>query len=121
MCKELKKEIKEALNLPRAERRKMERKLQKKYNDKSIRIKKGTEFKKTKNELTRDQRRVLVKDKDLLKEVMKIIKKYLPELTNLFSKLTDKRHKSYVTYKMRTIILTKIIALICGITTMTII
>ena len=119
MCKELEKEIKEALNLPRAERRKVERKLQKKYDDKSIRIKKGTEFKKTKNELTREQRRALVKDKDLLKEVMKIIKKYLPELTNLFSKLTDKRHKSYVTYKMRTIILTKIIALICGITTMT--
>ena len=35
MCKELEKEIKEALNLPRAERRKVERKLQKKYDDKS--------------------------------------------------------------------------------------
>ena len=54
MCKELKKEIEEAKNLPRAERRKVERKLQKKYNDKSIRIEKGTKFKKAKNELTRE-------------------------------------------------------------------
>ena len=35
---ELKKEIEEAKSLGRSERRKQERKLQKKYNDKSIRI-----------------------------------------------------------------------------------
>lgn len=118
MEKELKKEILESQNLSRTERRKKERKLQKKYNDKSIRIKSGKTFKKSES-LTREQRRELLKDKNLLKELLKIIKKYFPELTTLFSQLTEKRHKSYITYKMRTIIMTRLLALLCGITTMT--
>ncbi len=69
--------------------------------------------------LSRKDRGNLIKEKDLLCEILKIIKKYLPQLTNLFNKLTDKRHKSYVIYKMRTIIMTRLFALICGITTMT--
>lgn len=94
MKKELKREIEESQNLPGSQRRK-------KYNDKTIRIKSGKTF--TKGEsLTRNQRRELLKDKDILKELLKIIKKYFPELTSLFSKLTDKRHKSYITYKMKT-------------------
>lgn len=68
--------------------------------------------------LNRAQRRALIKDKDLLKEILKIITKYFPELIHLFSKLTDTRHKSYITYNMRTIILTRLIAFICGVTTM---
>ena len=60
-----------------------------------------------------------MKDKDFLKELLKIIKKYFPQLTSMFSSLTDKRHKSYITYKMRTIIMTRLLALLCGITTMT--
>lgn len=118
MKKELKEEIFRSQNLSRSERRKKERKLQKKYNDKSIRIKSGKTFSKGES-LTRAQRRELLKDKDLLKELLKIIKKYFPELTTLFSQLTDKRHKSYITYKMRTIIMTRLLALLCGITTMT--
>ena len=114
---ELKKDIEKAKSLGRSERRKYERKLQKKYNDKSIRVLSNKTFDKGES-LTRKQRRTLVKDKNLLKEMMKIINKYLPELTTLFSNLTDKRHKSYVTYKMRTIIMTRLFALICGITTM---
>lgn len=118
MCEELVKEIEMAKRLPRAERRKKERELQKKYNNKSIRIMGGKQF--TKSEaLSREDRRLLIKDKDLLREVLKIIKKYLPQLTTLFNKLTDKRHKSYIIYKMRTIIITRLFALICGITTMT--
>lgn len=118
MKKELEKEILESQNLTRSERRKKESYLQKKYKDKSIRIKSGKTF--TKGEsLTRYQRRELMKDKDLLKELLKIIKKYFPELTSLFASLTDKRHKSYITYKMRTIIMTRLFALLCGITTMT--
>lgn len=97
---------------------KKERELQKEYNDKSIRIMSGKKF--TKGEaLSRKDRGNLIKEKDLLCEILKIIKKYLPQLTNLFNKLTDKRHKSYVIYKMRTIIMTRLFALICGITTMT--
>ena len=118
MCEELKKEIEESKNLGRIERRKKERQLQKKYKDATIRIKFGTKFTKSAS-LDRKQQRQILKDKNLLNELRKIIKKYFPDLMSLFSKLTDKRHKSYITYKMRTIIMTKLFALLCGITTMT--
>ncbi len=118
MCEELKKEIEESQNLGRRERKIKERQLQKKYKDKTIRIKFGKKFTKSPG-LSREQQRELLKDKNLLNELRKIIKKYFPDLMSLFSKLTDKRHKSYVTYKMRTIIMTKLFALLCGITTMT--
>ena len=114
----LQEEIKNYENEARSVRRKKERQLKKEYKDKSIRIKSGKQFKKTKEPLTRKQRRELLKDKNLLKEVLKIIRKYFPQLENLFSNLTDKRHKSYITYKMRTIIMTRLLSLICGITTM---
>ena len=118
MCEELIKEIKESQNLGRLERRKKERYLQKKYKDKTIRIKSGKIFTKSVS-LNRKQQRELLNDKDLLNELRKIILKYFPNLMSLFSKLTDKRHKSYITYQMRTIIMTKLFALLCGITTMT--
>ena len=118
MCEELKKEIEESQNLGRRERRIKERQLQKKYKDKKITIKSGKKFTKSPG-LSREQQRELLKDKNLLNELRKIIKKYFPDLMSLFSTLTDKRHKSYVTYKMRTIIMTKLFALLCGITTMT--
>ena len=117
MKKELKIEIENSKNLPRSQRRKKERELQKKYNDKSIRIKSGKTFTKG-SSISRKEKRILMSDKNFLHEIRKIIKKYLPQLNSLFSNLTDKRHKSYITYNMRTIILTKLIALICGITTM---
>ena len=107
----------ESQNLPRGQRRKKERELQKKYKDKTIKIKSGKTFKKSEG-LSRKQKRELMKDKDFLKELLKIIKKYFPQLTSMFSSLTDKRHKSYITYKMRTIIMTRLLALLCGITTM---
>jgi len=118
MCEELKIEIEKSKKLGRIERRKKERELQKKYNDKSIRILSNKTF--TKGEsLNSKDRRLLIKDKNLLKEILKIINKYLPQLTKLFSELTDKRNKSYITYKIKTIIMTRLFALICGITTMT--
>ena len=118
VCSVIEQEIKESQNLPRSQRRKKERKLQKKYKDKTIRIKYGKTFKKSEG-LSRKQKREIMKDKDFLKELLKIIKKYFPQLTSMFSSLTDKRHKSYITYKMRTIIMTRLLALLCGITTMT--
>ena len=118
MCEELKKEIEENQNLGRHSRRIKERQLQKKYKDKTITIKSGKKFTKSPG-LDREHQRQLLKDKNLLNELRKIIKKYFPDLMSLFSKLTDKRHKGYVTYKMRTIIMTKLFALLCGITTMT--
>ena len=118
MCDELKKEIEKAKSLGRRDRRKKEKELQKKYNDKSIRILNGTTFTKSEALNSKDRRRLL-KDKNLLKEILKIINKYLPHLSPLFDKLTDKRNKSYITYKIKTIVMTRLFALICGITTMT--
>lgn len=117
MCEELIKEIEKSQNLGRRARRKKERELQRKYNDKSIRIKSGKTFTKSES-LSRQDRRDLVKDKDLVKEIMKITNKYLPKLSGYISNLTDSRHKSYVTYTMKTIVMTRLFALICGITTM---
>ena len=118
MCEELKKEIEESQNLGRRARRIKERELQKKYNDKNIRIKSGKTFKKSES-LNKAERRQLLQDKNLLNELRKIIKKYFPSLNNLFSNLTDKRHKSYIKYNIRSIMMTRLFALLCGITTMT--
>ena len=118
MSKELKQEIENNKNLGRRDRRIKERELQKKYKDKSIRIKSGKTFKKSEG-LTKKQKRELLKDKNFLNELRKIIQKYFPDLMKLFSNLTDKRDKRYITYKMRTIIMTKLFSLLCGITTMT--
>ena len=112
------KKLKKAKTFQEVKEEKKERKLQKKYKDKTIRIKYGKTFKKSEG-LSRKQKREIMKDKDFLKELLKIIKKYFPQLTSMFSSLTDKRHKSYITYKMRTIIMTRLLALLCGITTMT--
>ena len=69
--------------------------------------------------MNRKQRRELRKDKDLIKELYSIINKYLPDLLNMFSNLTDVRNKSYITYKMKTICVTRLFGLLCGLTTMT--
>ena len=109
--------IKNKNKLGRIERKKLVTKIRKNIGGKLFRIKKGITFNKSES-LTKNQRRELMKDKDLIKELIKIIKKYFPMLMPLISNLTDKRHKSYITYNMRTIIMTKLFALICGITTM---
>lgn len=111
---ELKKEYE---NLPRSQRRKKERELQKLFNDPTIRIKNGKTFEKGKS-FNRKQRRELMKNKDLLREVIKIIHKYFPMLDSLLSELTDQRNQSYVTYKIKTLVMTRLIALICGIISM---
>ena len=69
--------------------------------------------------MNRKDRRKLRKDKDLIKELYSIIVKYLPKLLDMFENLTDVRNKSYVTYKMKTICVTRLFGLLCGLTTMT--
>ena len=69
--------------------------------------------------MNRKERRKLRKDKDLVKELYSIINKYLPKLLDMFSNLTDIRNQSYVTYKMKTICVTRLFSLLCGLTTMT--
>lgn len=69
--------------------------------------------------MNRKQRRKLRKDKNLVKELYSIRVKYLPNLLTIFNNLTDTRHQSYVTYSMKTICITRLFPLLCGITTMT--
>lgn len=69
--------------------------------------------------MNRKARRELRKDKDLIKELYSMISKYLPELLTMFSNLNDTRNQSYVTYTMKTICVTRLFPLLCGITTMT--
>lgn len=64
-------------------------------------------------------RRKIRKDKDLVRELYLIIKKYLPNLFDKFENLTDVRHKGYITYKMKTICVTRLFGFLCGLTTMT--
>lgn len=69
--------------------------------------------------MNRKMRRKLRKDKDLIKELYSIVNKYLPNLLTMFDKLTDTRNQSYITYKMKTICITRLFSLLCGLTTMT--
>lgn len=69
--------------------------------------------------MNRKDRRELKKDKNLVKELYSIIVKYLPELLTMFDNLTDERNKNYVKYTMKTICVTRLFPLLCGITTMT--
>lgn len=69
--------------------------------------------------MNRKERRNLRKDKNLIKELYSIIVKYLPNLLTMFDNLTDIRHQSYITYSMKTICVTRLFPLLCGITTMT--
>ena len=69
--------------------------------------------------MNRKERRNLRKDKDLVKEIYSIITKYLPDLFNMFDNLTDSRNQSYVSYSMKTICVTRLFGLLCGLTTMT--
>ena len=69
--------------------------------------------------MNRKMRRNLRKDKDLVKELYSIIIKYLPKLLDMFENLTDVRKQSYVSYQMKTICVTRLFGLLCGLTTMT--
>ena len=69
--------------------------------------------------MNRKTRRELKKDKNLIKELYSIIVKYLSKLLTMFNNLTDTRHQSYVTYSMKTICVTRLFPLLCGLTTMT--
>lgn len=68
--------------------------------------------------MNRFEKRELRKDKNLVKELYSIIKKYFPKLLTMFEELSDTRHQSYVTYKMKTICTTRLFGLLCGLTSM---
>ena len=58
------------------------------------------------------------KDKSLVCGLYNIIDKYLPKLFIMFEGLTDKRQQGKVTYDMKIICVTRLLGLLCGITTM---
>lgn len=64
--------------------------------------------------MNRKERRTLRKDKNLLKGLYSIINKYLSKLLDMFDGLTDSRNQNYVTYKMKTICVTRLFGLLCG-------
>lgn len=68
--------------------------------------------------MNRKERRENSKQINVLEEVINIIKQYFPELLNQFDKMTDKRHQSYVVYKMRVIFLVRLLGLMCEIKSM---
>ena len=68
--------------------------------------------------MTRKQKRELKKDKSLVCTLYNIIDKYLPRLFILFDNLSDSRIKGKVTYTMKAICVTRLFALLCGITSM---
>lgn len=68
--------------------------------------------------MNRKMRRELRKNKNLVKELYSIIQKYLPKLLQKFEELTDTRNQSYITYSMKTICVTRLFGLLCGLTTM---
>ncbi len=66
--------------------------------------------------MNREFKRNLRKDKNLIKDIFSIIQKYFPELINKLTNLEDKRNQSYITYSMKTICVTRLLGLLCGIT-----
>lgn len=68
--------------------------------------------------MNRKMRRELRKDKNLIKELYSIIQKYLPKLLHKFEELTDTRNQSYITYSMKTVCVTRLFGLLCGLTSL---
>jgi len=68
--------------------------------------------------VNRKEKRELKKDKSLICTLYNIIDKYFPRLFIMFEELSDNRQKGKVTYSMKTICVTRLFALLCGITTM---
>jgi len=68
--------------------------------------------------MNRKTKRVLKKEKDLIKEIFKIVKQYFPDLLDMLGNLTDVRHQSYIDYSMKVVIVTRLLALLSGINTM---
>lgn len=68
--------------------------------------------------MNRKEKRDLMKDKSLVCSLYNIIDKCLPRLFIMFENLTDARQKGKVTYSMKSICVTRLFALLCGITSM---
>lgn len=68
--------------------------------------------------MNRREKRELKEEIKIFSDVANIIKQYFPCLISKLDKLTDTRHQSYVEYTMSTITITRLLGLLCGITSM---
>ena len=68
--------------------------------------------------LNRKEKRNKKSELNLLGDVITIIHQCFPELISKFEGLTDLRHQSYVTYKMKVIFVVRLLALMCEIKSM---
>ena len=68
--------------------------------------------------MNRKEKREKKKELNILSDVLTIINQYFPELIKKFEGLTDLRHQSYVTYKMKVIFMVRLLALMCEIKSM---
>ena len=68
--------------------------------------------------MNRREKRKLKEEIKIFSDVANIIKQYFPCLISKLDKLTDTRHQSYVEYTMSTITITRLLGLLCGITSM---
>ena len=68
--------------------------------------------------MNRREKRKKKKELNVLGDVITIINQYFPELISKFEGLTDLRHQSYVTYKMKVIFMVRLLALMCEIKSM---
>ena len=68
--------------------------------------------------MNRKDKRVKKKELNILGDVITIINQYFPELIKKFEGLTDLRHQSYITYKMKVIFMVRLLGLICEIKSM---
>ena len=68
--------------------------------------------------MNRKEIREKKKELNVLNDVITIVNQYFPELISKFEGLTDLRHQSYVTYKMKVIFMVRLLALICEIKSM---
>lgn len=68
--------------------------------------------------MNRKEKRKIKKEINIFEDVVNIIKRYFPQLTQKLEELTDVRHQSYVEYKMSVITVTRLLGLLCGIKSM---
>ena len=63
--------------------------------------------------MNRKERREKKKSLNILENVITVIRQYFPDLIEKFEGITDLRHQSYVTYKMKVIFIVRLLALMC--------
>ena len=68
--------------------------------------------------MNRAEKRKKLKEINMLNEIVAIIKKYFPELINMFNNITDLRNQSYITYQMKVIFMVRLLGLMCEIKSM---